>query len=135
MPCSSTCSLGMMGNLAPQGIGPLCAPARFVGKADKPLIKLQKASQDGEEVGVAFTHTDQILSIRGEKNVTEIRFTDGHGQFAENIPEEVVALAKYPTKKEQVSVLGTGSLLKDATLGDLVFKLPNTVRKAIGSSL
>src|SRR5580692_7930256 len=71
MRCSSTCSLGMMGNLAPQGIGPLCAPARFVGKADKPLIKLQKASQDGEEVGVAFTHTDQILSIRGEKNVTD----------------------------------------------------------------
>jgi hypothetical protein len=85
----------MMGNLAPLGIGPLCAPARFVGKADEPLIKLQKASQDGEEVGVA----------------------------------------KSRTKKEQVSVLGTGSLLRDATLGDLVFKLPNTVRKAIGSSL
>jgi hypothetical protein len=84
----------MTGSRAPQGIGPLCDPPRFAGKADMPLIKLRKANQDGEEVGSVFVNTDQIVSISAEQNVTEIRLTDGHSQYVKNAPEEVVALAK-----------------------------------------
>lgn len=58
------------------------------------LIKLRKANQDGEEQGVAFVNTDQIVSISAEQNVTEIHLTDGHSQYVKNTPEEVVALAK-----------------------------------------
>ena len=59
-----------------------------------PLIKLRKASQDGEEVGAVFVNTDQIVSIGAEQNVTEIHLTDGHSQYVKNTPEEVAALAK-----------------------------------------
>jgi hypothetical protein len=84
----------MTGSRAPQGIGPLCDPPRFAGKADMPLIKLRKANQDGEEVGVVFVNTDQIVTISTEQNVTEIRLTDGHSQYVKNTPEEVILLEK-----------------------------------------
>jgi hypothetical protein len=58
------------------------------------LIKLRKANQDGEEVGVVFVSTDQIVSISAEQNVTEIHLTDARSQYVKDTPEEVVALAK-----------------------------------------
>jgi hypothetical protein len=86
----------MTGSLAPQVIDPLCVQPRFVGKADMALIKLHKANDTGDDEGVVFINTDQIVSISAGQNVTEIHLVDGRTQWVKDTPEEVVALAKSP---------------------------------------
>jgi hypothetical protein len=58
------------------------------------LVKLRKANQTGDEEGVDFLNTDQIVSVSAGQNVTEIRLVDGRIQWVKDTPEEVVALAK-----------------------------------------
>ena len=58
------------------------------------LIKLRKANQIGEDEGVVFVNTDQIVSVNAIQNVTEIHLADGHSQYVKDTPEEVVSLAK-----------------------------------------
>jgi len=58
------------------------------------LIKLRKANQMGEDEGVVFVNTDQIVSVGTTQNVTEIHLVDGRIQWVKDTPEEVVALAK-----------------------------------------
>jgi hypothetical protein len=41
-----------------------------------PLIKLRKANESGEDEGVVFINTDQIVSISAGQNVTEIHLVD-----------------------------------------------------------
>ncbi len=59
-----------------------------------PLIKLHKANQTGEDEGVVYVNTDQIVSIGAGQNVTEIHLVGGRSQWVKDTPEEVVALAK-----------------------------------------
>jgi hypothetical protein len=58
------------------------------------LIKLRKANETGEDEGVVFINTDQIVSISAGQNVTEVRLADGRSQWVKDTPEEVVSLAK-----------------------------------------
>jgi hypothetical protein len=66
----------------------------FAGKGDMVLIKLRKANETGEDEGVVFVNTDQIVSISAGQNMTEINLADGRTQWVKDTPEEVVALAK-----------------------------------------
>jgi hypothetical protein len=59
-----------------------------------PLIKLRKANQTGDEEGIVFVNTEQIVSVSAGQTVTEIRLVDGRIQWVKDTPEEVVALAK-----------------------------------------
>jgi hypothetical protein len=59
-----------------------------------PLIKLRKANEEGEDVGVLFMNTDQILAISVGKAATEIQLSDGRTRWVKESPDEVVALAK-----------------------------------------
>ena len=58
------------------------------------LIKLRKANENGDEVGVVFANTDQIVSVNAGQYATEIHFADGRTQWVKNTADEVVALAK-----------------------------------------
>jgi hypothetical protein len=58
------------------------------------LIKLRKANETGEDEGVVFVNTDQIVSISAGQNVTELRMADGQPLWVKDTPEDVVALAK-----------------------------------------
>jgi hypothetical protein len=58
------------------------------------LIKLHKANETGEDEGVVFINTDQIVSISAGRNVTEIHLVDGRTQWVKDTPEEVIMLAK-----------------------------------------
>jgi hypothetical protein len=58
------------------------------------LIKLRKANETGEDEGVVFVNTDQIVSISAGQNVTEVHLVDGRTQWVKDTPEQVVALAK-----------------------------------------
>jgi hypothetical protein len=58
------------------------------------LIKLRKANEAGDEVGVLFVNTDQIVSVSAGQNVTELRMADGQPRWAKNTAEEIVSLAK-----------------------------------------
>jgi hypothetical protein len=62
-----------------------------------PLIKLRKANETGEDEGVVFINTDQIVSIDAGQSVTQIHLVDGRTQWVKDAPEEVVALAKSST--------------------------------------
>jgi hypothetical protein len=59
-----------------------------------PLVKLRKANETGDDEGVVFLNTDQIVSVSAGQTVTEIRLVDGRIQWVKDTPEEVVALAK-----------------------------------------
>jgi hypothetical protein len=54
------------------------------------LIKLRKANETGEDKGVVFVNTDQIVSVNAGQNVTEIRRADGQPRWVKDAPEEVV---------------------------------------------
>jgi hypothetical protein len=84
----------MTENRAPQAIDPLCVPPRFAGKHNMALIKLRKANDTGQDEGVVFINTDQIVSISAGQNVTEVHLVDGRTQWVKDTPEEVAALAK-----------------------------------------
>jgi hypothetical protein len=58
-----------------------------------PLIKLRKASQDGQEVGVIYVNADQIVSVSSGEKTTEIHTVDGQTRWVKNPVEEVVKLA------------------------------------------
>jgi hypothetical protein len=94
MPYSSICSLDMTGSHAQQVTDPLFALARFASRRGMALIKLRKANETGEDEGIVFVNTDQIVSVGTGQTVTEIRLVDGRIQWIKESPEEVVALAK-----------------------------------------
>jgi len=58
------------------------------------LIKLRKANEAGEDVGVVFVNTDQIAAINAGQNATELQMADGRTRWIKDTPEEVVSSAK-----------------------------------------
>ena len=58
------------------------------------LIKLRKANETGQEVGVVFVNTDQIVTVGAGQNVTVLQMVDGRTRWVKDTPEEVVSLAK-----------------------------------------
>jgi hypothetical protein len=60
------------------------------------LIKLRKANETGQEVGVVFVNTDQIITVGAGQNATVLEMVDGRTRWVKDTPEEVVSLAKVP---------------------------------------
>ena len=58
------------------------------------LIKLRKANETGEEVGILIVNTDQIVAINPQQNTTEIQMTDAKPRWVKETADEIVALAK-----------------------------------------
>ena len=58
------------------------------------FIKLRKANEAGQEVGVLIVNTDQIVTITAGQNTTEIQTSDGHTRWVKETPDEVAAAAK-----------------------------------------
>jgi hypothetical protein len=58
------------------------------------LIKLRKANETGQEVGVVFVNTDQIVTVGAGQNATELQTGDGRTRWVKDTPEQVVSLAK-----------------------------------------
>lgn len=58
------------------------------------LIKLRKSNEAGDEVGVVYVNTDQIISISAGPSATELQMTDGRTRWVKDPPDQVVALAK-----------------------------------------
>jgi len=56
------------------------------------LIKLRKANDTGEEVGILFVNTDQILAITQGASATEIQMADGRARWVKETLEEVAKL-------------------------------------------
>ena len=64
------------------------------GKRGMGLIKLHKANETGDEVGVVYVNTDQIVAISAGPSATELQMADGHTRWVKETPDEVVAPAK-----------------------------------------
>ncbi len=64
------------------------------GKRYMGLIKLTKSNEAGDEVGVVYVNTDQIVAISAGPSATELQMTDGRTRWGKETPDEVVALAK-----------------------------------------
>ena len=58
------------------------------------LIKLHKANEAGEDVGVLIVNTDQIVAISAGQSATELQMADGHSRWVKETPDEVALLAK-----------------------------------------
>jgi hypothetical protein len=58
------------------------------------LIKLRKANETGEDVGVLFVNADLIVAISAGQHAIELQMADGRTRWVKNTPEEVVSLAK-----------------------------------------
>ncbi len=58
------------------------------------LIKLRKANETGDEVGVVYVNTDQIVAISAGPSATELQMVDGRTRWVKDTPDQVVALAK-----------------------------------------
>jgi hypothetical protein len=58
------------------------------------LIKLRKANEAGDEVGVLFVNTDQIVAISAGPSATELQTADGRTRWVKDTPDAIVALAK-----------------------------------------
>jgi hypothetical protein len=58
------------------------------------LIKLRKSNETGEEVGVSFINTDQIVEICFGQNTTEVQMADGRTRWVRDTPDAVVSLVK-----------------------------------------
>jgi hypothetical protein len=58
------------------------------------LIKFGMAKETGEEVGVLFVNTDQIIAISMGQNSTELQMSDEHTFWAKDKIGQVVAVAK-----------------------------------------
>ncbi|MGB7284925.1 MAG: hypothetical protein WBE13_21875 [Candidatus Acidiferrum sp.] len=58
------------------------------------LIKLRTANETGDEVGVLFVNTDQIVAISAGPSATELQMADGRTRWVKDTPDQVVALAK-----------------------------------------
>jgi hypothetical protein len=61
------------------------------------LIKLRRANESGEEVGVVIVNTDQIVAIAAGQSTTELQMVDGRIRWVKETLDEVAALAKMPT--------------------------------------
>ena len=59
-----------------------------------PIIKLHKSNEAGEETGILFVNTDQIVVITAGLSTTEVQMADGHTRWVKETPEAVAALAK-----------------------------------------
>lgn len=59
-----------------------------------PFIKLREANEAGQEVGILFVNTDQILAITRGVSTTEIQMADGRARWVKETPEEVVTAVK-----------------------------------------
>lgn len=59
-----------------------------------PLIKLQERNEQGEEVGVVYVNSDQIVSIATGQVATEIHTADGRTVWVRDTPEHIVEFAK-----------------------------------------
>jgi hypothetical protein len=58
------------------------------------LIKLRKANEAGEDVGVVIINTDQIVAVSVGEAATELQMSDGRTRWVKESPDEVVSLAK-----------------------------------------
>jgi hypothetical protein len=58
------------------------------------LIKLSKVNEAGEDAGIVFVNTEQIVAVISGHRATEIQMVDGRPRWVKQTPEEVVALAK-----------------------------------------
>jgi hypothetical protein len=58
------------------------------------LIKLRKANEAGEEVGIVLVNADQIVAVSIGQAATEIQMSDGHTRWVKESPDEVLSLAK-----------------------------------------
>lgn len=58
------------------------------------LVKLRKANDAGEEVGVLFINPDQIVAISVGKSATELQMVDGRTRWVKENPDDVVSLIK-----------------------------------------
>jgi hypothetical protein len=58
------------------------------------LIKLRKANDAGEEVGVLIVNPDQIVAISMGEAATELQMSDGRTRWVKESPDEVMSLAK-----------------------------------------
>jgi hypothetical protein len=65
-----------------------------VVEGNMPLIKLRKANDTGQEVGVILVNTDQIVTISDGQGVTELQMADGRPRWVKDTPDEIAALAK-----------------------------------------
>ena len=45
------------------------------------IIKLHKSNEAGEETGILFVNTDQIVVITAGLSTTEVQMTDGHTRW------------------------------------------------------
>jgi len=59
---------------------------------DMALIKLREANEAGEETGVLFVNTDQIVAISSGPNATEVQMADGRTRWVKDTPDAVVSL-------------------------------------------
>jgi len=59
-----------------------------------PLIKLDKANEQGQSVGEIYINTDQIISMSIGLATTEIQMADGRSRWVKQTPDEVSAVAK-----------------------------------------
>jgi hypothetical protein len=58
------------------------------------LIKLREANETGDEVGVLYVNTDQIVAISAGPSASELQMADGRTRWVKDTPDQVVALAK-----------------------------------------
>jgi len=58
------------------------------------LIKLRKANEDGEDVGVPFINTDQIVAVTAGPKATEVQMADGRTRWVKETPDQVILLGK-----------------------------------------
>ena len=58
------------------------------------FIKLRKANEEGEDVGVLIVNVDQIVTISAGTRATEVQMADGRTRWVKNSLEEVETLAK-----------------------------------------
>ena len=59
-----------------------------------PLIKLHKKNEAGEDAGVLFVNTDQIVAVTAGPKATELQMADGRSRWVGDTPDEVASLAK-----------------------------------------
>ena len=58
------------------------------------LIKLRKANETGDDEGLVFVNTDQIVSISLAQSVTEIHLADGRSLWVMDTPDQIAAMVK-----------------------------------------
>jgi hypothetical protein len=58
------------------------------------FIKLRKANETGQDVGVLIVNTDQIVAITAGQNTTEVQMADGRTRWVRETPDEVTAAVR-----------------------------------------